>query len=250
MRKYFIVLTVATFTFFAADMDSFSAELKPKEILHRADEARGNLKGVQWKVHLHSIERGLEQSRSLNVKARGYDFLAVLTAPPKVKMSKLLMTNHNMWFWKPGTSKPVPVSSRQKLLGRASYGDIAATNYADDYEASLLKDETANEELCYVFDLKAKTKKATYDRIKYWISQKRTVGVKAEYYTVSGKLFKTAIFEYNNQILLDNKPNAFISKMIVYDVLSSSDVTTMSFSKSKLVEVPPSVLNVNLLNIM
>ena len=35
-------------------------------------------------------------------------------------------------------------------------------------------------------------KKATYDRIKYWISKERLAGVKAEFYTVSGKLFKTA----------------------------------------------------------
>ena len=224
-------------------------ELEPTEILHRTDEARGNLEGVKWRVVLKSIERGRSQNRTLDVKARGYDFLAVLTAPPKVRRNKLLMVSHNMWFWKPGISKPVPISSRQKLIGGASYGDIAATNYADDYKAVLMKDELINGELCYVFDLTAVTKKVTYDRIKYWVSKKRIVGIKAQYYTLSNKLFKEAVFEYRNQIVVSNRPKPFISKMTIYDQLSANDVTTMSFSKPKIVNVPASVLNLNLLSI-
>ena len=226
-----------------------SADMTPKEILDQADMARGNLEGVQWKVSIHSIEKGHEQDRKLDVKARGYDFLAIITAPPKAKRQKILMVDHNMWFAKPGVRKPVPVSSRQKFLGGASYGDIAATNYADDYQPTSLTQETVNGELCHLFDLKAVTKKATYDRIKYWISLKTIAGVKAEYYTVSGKMFKWASFEYQNLIQLDNKPQRFISKMIIHDALVSSNLTTMEFSIPKLVKVSPSELNVNLLMI-
>ena len=135
------------------------AELTPKEILHRADEARGNLEGVRWKVSIHSVENKRIQKRKLAVKARGYDFLAVLNSPPKVKGQKLLMISHNMWFSKPDLRKPVPVSPRQKLVGGASYGDIAATNYADDFEASPMEDEIVEGEWCYVFDLKARHKR-------------------------------------------------------------------------------------------
>lgn len=225
---------------------SFAA-MDYKEVLRKADMARGNFKGVQWKVHIHSIEKGRVQDRKLDVKARGYDFLAILTAPPKVKRHKLLMVDHNMWFAKPSVKKPVPVSSRQKLIGGAAYGDIAATNYADDYKPISVKQETLNGELCYLFDLTALTKKATYDRIKYWISQKNLVGVKAEYYTVSGKMFKRATFEFKNQVRLENKVQPFISKMIIQDAIVSSNITTMEFRKPKLVIVPPSALDLNLL---
>jgi hypothetical protein len=224
--------------------------MKPKEILHRADEARGNLEGVNWKVFIVSIENSRKQKRKLNVKARGYDFLANLISPPKVKGQKILMVDHNLWFTKPGLSKAVPVSPRQKLIGAASYGDIAATNYADDYEATRLDDEMVNGELCYVFHLRAATKKATYDRIKYWISKERIVGVKAEYFTVSGKMLKSAVFENENQIQLRNKPHPFISKMIIMDALVSGKVTTMTFSNPKLVNVPPSTFDLNLLMLM
>jgi hypothetical protein len=223
------------------------AEMTPKEILNKADMARGNIEGVRWEVHVRSIEKGHKQNRRLDVKARGYDFLAVLTAPAKVKRNKLLNVDYNMWFAKPGLKKPVPVSSRQKLIGGASYGDIAATNYADDYEPISSRDESVNGELCYLFDLKAVTKKATYDRIKYWISQDRNVGVKAEYYTVSGKMFKWARFEYKNSVQIENKPHIFISKMVIFDAVVEDNITNMIFSNPRLVQVPPSDLDLNLL---
>jgi len=226
------------------------AETSPDDILRRADEARGNLKGVKWTVHIVSTGGHRKQERRLKVKSKGYDFLATLISPPKVKGQKVLMVDHNMWFTKPGLRKPVPISPRQKLVGGASYGDIAATNYADDYEATPLDDEMVNGELCYVFDLKAFTKKATYDRIKYWMSKERMVGVKAEYFTVSGKMFKLATFENENQIQLRNKPHPFISKMVITDALASGNVTTMTFSKPKLVKVPASTFDLNLLVIM
>ena len=37
-----------------------------------------------------------------------FDFLAVYTAPPRQRDAKLLMVNRNMWFHRPGLSKPVP----------------------------------------------------------------------------------------------------------------------------------------------
>ena len=246
MKKILIILGALIVAVFVG-MNGTYAEPSLKDILLRADEARGNLKGVQWRVHIKSKERSLESERLLDVKARGYDFLGIVLAPPKAKRQKILMVNHNMWFAKPGLKKPVPLSSRQKLIGGAAYGDIAATNYSDDYRHQLVGTEAVTGEMCYVFDLKAATKKATYDRIKYWVSKRRTVGVKAEYYTVSGKIFKRATFEYQNQIRLGNKSHPFISKITFYDALVSGDITTMRFSRGKIVKVPPSTLDVNLL---
>jgi hypothetical protein len=223
------------------------AELTPKEILHHADEARGNLEGVIWKVHIFSLENARQHERTLNVKARGFDYLATMISPPNVKGQKLLMIERNMWFMSPGIRKPVPISSRQKLVGGAANGDIAATDYADEYVATPLQDQIVEGDLCYVFDLQAIDKKATYDQIKYWVSKKRLVGVKAEYYTVSRKMFKSATFEYKNKVRLRNKTNPFISKMVITDALINQNVTTLTFSKPILARVPDSTFDLNLL---
>jgi outer membrane lipoprotein-sorting protein len=223
------------------------AEQSSKEILQNADRARGNLDGVKWIVQIVSHEDSRVQERVLEVQAKGYDFLAILADPAKVKGQKLLMKDRNMWFMKPGLRKPVPISPRQKLIGGAAYGDIAATNYAGDYDATVLPDETVAGESCYVFDLKAAHKRTTYDRIIYWVSKQRLVGIKAEFFTVSGKLFKKAVFEYKNKIMIDNNPNPFISKMIISDALLSENVTIMTFSQSRLETITDGIFDLNLL---
>jgi outer membrane lipoprotein-sorting protein len=223
------------------------AEGNPNEVLRRADEARGNLEGVKWIVHIVSKENNRKQERRLEVKSKGYDFLAVYVAPPRVKNQQVLMVDHNMWFMKPGLRKPVPISPRQRLIGGAAYGDIAATNYADDYEVTILSEDMFGNEPCYLFDLKAVARNATYDRIKYWVSKERIVGVKAEFYTVSGKLFKSATFEYQNQIDFQNKTQPFISKMIIADQLLGENVTTMRFTDQEIADIPHATFDLNLL---
>ncbi len=224
-----------------------NCELSSKEILRRADESRGNLQGIRWNVHILSLENGQEQERTLGVAAKGYDFLATMNEPPKVKGQKVLMVDHNTWFTKPGVKKPVPISSRQKLVGGAAYGDIAATNYADDYEVLSVKEEEVEGELCYSFDLKAYTTKATYDKIQYWISKTRQVGIKGEYYTLSGKLFKTARMTYQNQVKINNETRPFISKLAITDALVEGNVTTLEFNNPRLEKVSDSTLDLNFL---
>ena len=188
------------------------------EILRKADQSRGNLEGITWRVIL--VDKRSE-SMTFDVKARGFDIFAENQAPPKDRGNKVLMVNGNMWFHRPGLSKAVPISQRQRLMGNAAYGDIVATNYAEDYEATPLEDETVNGELCYVFDLKAKDNRSAYDRIKYWISKQHVVGVKAEYFTVSQKKFKSAAMESTNTVRIDGEVRPFISKITIYDELLS-----------------------------
>ncbi len=112
----------------------FAAEMSHREVLVKADQARGNAEGVEWEIDINSVEGGREQQRLIKVTARHFNSLADFLAPSNVKGQKLLMIDRNMWFIKPGLSKAVPISPRQKLIGGAANGDIASTNYAGDYK--------------------------------------------------------------------------------------------------------------------
>lgn len=226
---------------------SYAGGLRYEEVLAKSDRARGNLAGIQWKIKIASREYGRSQKRELRLKARDVNSLAEFTAPAKVKGRKLLMRDRNMWFIKPGLKKPVPISPRQKLMGGASNGDIASTNYAGDYKIAAAFEETVNGEACYLFDLVALDHKVTYDKIRYWISKKRLVGVKAEFYTVSGKLFKTATFEYDNQIHISGKAFPFVSKMEITDALIRQNITTLYYSRVKVMPIPDAAFDLNLL---
>lgn len=247
VRRYLMALGFTVACFLCLFPPSLHAATSPQEVLKKADEARGNAEGVEWQIDIQSIEAGREQQRTLRVTARSYNSLAEFLAPPNVKGQKLLMLDRNMWFAKPGLSKAVPISPRQKLMGGAANGDIASTNYAGDYKIVRTADDTVNGEACYLFDLSAIDNRATYDKIKYWISKERLVGIKAEFYTVSGKMFKTAVFEYKNSITIDGGPREFISKMIITSAIIKEDVTTMNFHKVSIKKVPDSMFNLNLL---
>ncbi|MGA1870068.1 MAG: outer membrane lipoprotein-sorting protein [bacterium] len=223
------------------------SDINPHEIVVKADEARGSFRGVEWRIKIESIEEGRIQNNTLMITAHNFRCLTEFIAPPKVKGRKLLMIDRNMWFIQPGLRKPVPISPRQKLLGGASNGDIASTNYSEDYEATFISEEKVNGEVCYLFDLVATNKKATYDRIKYWISKDRLVGLKSEFFTVSGKLFKSAVMEYENSINDNGTTYPFISKMVITDAVVKDNITTMIYSKIKLKKIPDSTFDLNLL---
>ncbi|MDD5056473.1 MAG: outer membrane lipoprotein-sorting protein [Sideroxydans sp.] len=218
-----------------------SAAPDAHRILLDSDQARGGgLPGIVWEIKLQSRDGDkIDEPQRIVVKAVDESSVAETQEPVRFKGSKILQVDRNMWLTKPGLSKPIPISPRQRMSGQASNGDIAATNYAKDYEAQMNGTETLDGEACYVLDLSAKHKRATYDKIRYWVSVKRMVGVKAEFYSVSGKLLKTAKFEYNNSIEHDGKRAAFVSKMTIRDALIDAE-TVMEFGTVKVKKIAAS----------
>lgn len=222
-------------------------QMTPMEILIAADKARGNVEGVIWEIEIESMENGRMQSRSMNIKAKGYNVLAEYTSPNRMKGRKILMIDRNMWFVKPGLRKPVPLSPRQKLMGQAANGDIASANYSGDYMASLKPDETVNKEACYCLDLTAVDNKATYERITYWVSKERMVGIMAHFFSSSGKLLKKAEFKYETTIHINGTPHPFISEMSITDAVMNNNVTIMKYKDARIEKVPAATFNINLL---
>ena len=226
---------------------AYGQELTVKDILRHADQARGNLDGIIWNIKITTTEDGGKESRGMTVKVKGNNTLAKFTSPANMNDRMVLMVDRNMWFIRSGLKKPVSLSPRQKLLGDAANGDIASTNYVEDYSAKLLKEEPVHGEPCYVLDLKAANKSVTYDRIKYWVSKERLVGVKAEFYTLSGKLFKTAEFKYDNRIKTSNDEAPFVSELLIRDAIQQDRVTTMTYSNIRVEAIPDSTFNLNVL---
>ena len=212
-----------------------------QEILKNSDQARGGgLPGIVWEIRLVSRDGDrTDEPQRLLVKAVGESSVAETLEPARSKGGKFLQVERNMWLTRPGLSKPIPISPRQRMSGQAANGDIAATNYAGDYVAQMNGNEAVDGEACNVLELAAKHKRTTYDSIRYWVSVKRGVALKAEFYSLSGKLLKTARFEYGNTIEHDGKRIPFVSKMVIRDTLIDAE-TTMQFSAVKVSRVAAS----------
>ncbi len=228
-------------TFLLALLPTLAAATDAQALLERSDQARGGgLPGIIWNIQLTPTEgdRRLEEQR-LEVRAVDDASVAETLEPARFRGAKILQVGRNMWLTKTGLAKPIPVSPRQRMTGQAANGAIAATNYAADYTPTLVGEETLNGEACHVLDLAARHKRATYDRVRYWVSKTREVAVKAEFFSLSGKLLKTASFEYGNEIRFEGRRIPFVSRMLIRDALTDAQ-TDMRYEGVKVRKVPAS----------
>jgi len=216
------------------------------DLLKAADKARGSLaQGLSWRIEIVTTEDGETSTREFSVRARDVDAYVEALAPARNKGEVYLFNDRTMWFFKSSLKKPVAISARQKLTGQASNGDIASTNYARDYTATLEKTETLNGEKVHVLLLKAKSNNLTYDQIRYWISDQRKKGVKAEFLTLQGKPFKKAAFEYKNKILIDGSSLDFVSQMTITDAQFEESRSVIKYFDPKAATHPKTLFNVN-----
>lgn len=232
-RYRFVVVLVAWALFCIGP--AHSTPPSADELLLLADRARGaQLPGIEWTIDVLAVENGSEHGREVLVRAKDDRSLVQFLAPPKMRGQKMLMSGQNMWFIRDGLRKPVPISPRQRLIGEASNGDIASTNYSGDYEPTLLREERIDGQPCYVLELKATNRWVTYDRILYWVEKDRKLGLKAEFFTVSGRLIKSARFEYDNVIQHHGESLPFVSQMVIRDAINPGNVTTLRYGSIRI----------------
>jgi hypothetical protein len=241
-RKLFAALALATAL---APAPVEATEPDATALLKSSDRARGGgLPGLLWEVDILTRTGGEQQTdMKMRLKAADNASLAETLEPVRSKGSKMLQVGRNMWLSKPGLKKPLPISPRQRLTGQAAIGDLAATNYARDYTATLLKEDSSKGEPCYVLDLKAINNQTTYDRVHYWVSKARGVAVHAEFLSLGGKRLKSADFEYGNTIEVDGRHAPFVSKMAISDDLTDA-TTTLNYGRVTVQHVPASEFSV------
>lgn len=251
MLKYILVLLMGLSGAQSSMSYADSSSLTPQQIVAASDRTRGGgLSGIEWKIDITGEDgKGPLGKHSYLVKASGNNSLAQTLYPPRNRGTRLLQLERNMWFGKPSLSKPVSISARQKMIGMASNGDIASTNYANDYNATVLRSEPVNGEDSHVLELLAKNRFVTYDRIVYYVSSARLVPLKAEFYTVSGKLFKTASFDaYSNLELNNGKHQLFIKNMTIRDAIERSNYSVLDYQDVKLQTFAADTFSIDSLN--
>lgn len=218
--------------------------IDPQKILEKSDEIRGgNVPGIELLCEVSSKKDSKNKGTAytIHIKADSNNTLATFTDPPRSKGIKMLISNRNMWFLSPDVSKPVPISPRQRLLGDASNGDIATTSLSRDYNAKFLRADSCNGRMCEVLELTAKNKNVTYDKIIYFVDKHTFKGLKAEYCTASGKLLKTATFEYGNEISYKERKFNYVSRLVIRSQIESSVITELMYSNIKIVKHPQSI---------
>jgi outer membrane lipoprotein-sorting protein len=113
--------------------------------------------------------------------------------PAAAKGQEMLRVGDNMWVYMPNLKRSIRIAARESFQGGDfNNGDIMRVNYVADYTPKLQANDDAS---AWLLELTARTKEATYDRIKLWMSKSKRLPVHAEYYAASGKLLRSAKFD-------------------------------------------------------
>ncbi len=161
--------------------------------------------------------------------------------PPRDRGKMVLMNGTSMWFYDPASKASVRISPQQRLIGQASDGDVMTANFARDYTAKLLGEETLEDadrqnRKCWHLDLTATTPDAVYSRIEYWVEEGSNRPVKGKFYSDSGRLLKIAYYHRYEEELGAVRPG----ETIIIDAVNQNLVTTMTTSDMQVQDIPDS----------
>ncbi len=220
--------------------------VKPADLLKSSDRGRGGLlAGVKWDAKVTSVEGDQKSSREFVVSALGDDAYVEAVNPPRNKGEVYIFNNREMWFFRPSLKKPISISPRQKLMGQASNGDIASTQYFRDYTPEIETTKEVEGKKYHVLLLTAKSKNVTYDKIRYWIEVKSQLALKAEFLTSQGKAFKYATLEYANNLVIKGVKTPFISKLTIVDAKYTDHKSVIEYIKPESKKLSDSLFDVS-----
>ena len=136
-----------------------------------------------------STPDGHHETSKFRVYGKGIDRSDVeFTAPQTEKGKVMLMLRDAMWIYMPSASRPIRISPLQRLMGQASNGDVARTNFTVDYQPAGMAEEAD----AWVIELAAKDPAVAFNRVGLWVDRKSLEPRRAEFYVVSGKLIMRA----------------------------------------------------------
>lgn len=237
-------LTAIFFLLIAANV--LAVERSPQDILAASDAIRNPDHAFGLTNTLIEYRQGKQTESSTlaiysKADARGGQFRSLVryVAPARDANKLILFNGKDMWFYDPASQASIRLSPQQRLLGKASNGDVVTVNFAKDYRAeSAVEEETQDGERktrrCYKLGLSASTPDATYHRIEMWVDGTDSRPVKARFYTESGKLLKTAYYRRYQKAFGVERP----TETVIIDGLEPDWVTVMRYSDWVKREVP------------
>ena len=221
------------------------AELLPQDIAKKADLIRFpegsymmNITIINKKPNNSDVIRGYQ------VLAKDRESTLVKFTFPQTERGKVLLTlDQDIWIYLPDAGMPIRIPPQQRLIGNVSVGDIARANFSEDYSAKILEIKNIDGTFYYVLNLRAKNDEVTYQKVTYWVQKETFHPLKAEFYTKSGRLIKTAFYENYNEVLGVLRPK----KMRIIDGIRNDHISILEYENMHLKSLPNKIFNKNYL---
>jgi outer membrane lipoprotein-sorting protein len=201
---------------------------EPAEIIARADSYRSALESFVVDVDLTSYRGETVASTSrVRVYGKGADRSVVeFLAPASDKGRRLLMLKDAMWIYMPTATRPIRISPMQRLMGEASNGDIARSNFSIDYNAIGATAAEVEGRPVWVVELEAKDPATAYNRVRLTVDAATYEPRRAELFAASGKLLKTAHYRAFDVVA----GRRVVTEIEIVDALRRGNRTVMRYS--------------------
>jgi outer membrane lipoprotein-sorting protein len=164
------------------------------ELLKKYDEVMGAQSFDATSLMTAHRDDGSERTYKMKILKAGNDkFRISFSEPAAVAGQEMLRQGDNMWVYMPSLKRAIRLANRDSFQGGDfNNADVLRVNYQADYTGSVGEDPAVAD--AWLLDLKAKGHNAAYDRIKLWLRKSDNQPKKAEYYSASGKLLRSAEF--------------------------------------------------------
>lgn len=212
-----------------------------RTIVERADRVRFPDHGFEVEVDIDStLSGGTKESRKYKVLSKGNENTVVMVVEPASERGQvMLMRGRDLWVFMPNVSQPVRLGLAQRLTGQVANGDLARANFAGDYDPTLVRTEQIDGEPHYVLELNAVDRGVTYGKVMYWVRQANFWPYKAEFYSLSGRLLKTAHYRDFQQMAGQIRP----TEMYMEDALRKGEQSVLKYSNMKPRDLPDKIFN-------
>ncbi|MDO8314838.1 MAG: outer membrane lipoprotein-sorting protein [Rugosibacter sp.] len=205
-------------------------------LLRKADQIRFPTEGFQVEISILSTKADQStEARRYQVLSKGNDkTVVIVTEPASERGQTMLMSGRDLWVFLPSVSQPVRLSLAQRLTGQVANGDLARANFAGDYTPRILRTDIIDGEKYTVLELIAVDKSVTYQRAVYWVKQKNTFPYKAEFYALSNRLLKTALYENFKMMAGKMRP----TRLVMIDSLRAGEKSVLEYEAMKVRDIP------------
>src|SRR5438093_10307342 len=106
--------------------------------LKAVDDARNAFGEAKLSARASQVQDSkVTGSADFDIYVKGRDHALIVFRGGKNDGRKALTVGEKMWLIVPGAEQPVPITANQRLMGGASFGDVARMRFSEDFTAAL-----------------------------------------------------------------------------------------------------------------
>ncbi len=215
-------------------------EKQAVDVLIEAEKIR-SLDKAGVGVDLRTLADKKETSYVLDIlRSTGRRALIDFVAPKEEVGRKMLAKGRRYWSTFPD-SRHVHLISKKEMIGNSAFAiaDIFQIDPHEDYAPTIVgKEKNKGVELLHL-TLLQKHEDAPYFRIEYWVEEKGSFPIKAEFYGVSGKHLKTMTVQSRKKLAGRSRP--FVTQMV--DEVTEGHLSWWKTTRMEAKDVPDTVFS-------